>query len=1317
MRSSSPAAASPRLSGPAAVKFGTVNATSYTINSTTQITAVAPAGSSGTTVDVTVTNTVGTSGTSGVTKYSYGGPVITSINPKGGPAAGGTLVAITGTGFTGVTSVKFGDKAATTYTVGSSTSITATAPAGTSGTTVEVTVTTTAGTSPTGSATNDYSYGIPTVSSLTPAAGPFISGTSVVITGANFLGTTSVMFGTLTAAFTVNSATQITATAPGGANGSTVDVVITNAAGKNAESVAAKYSYGIPTITKLEPSAGPPAGANSVVITGTGFTGVSSVKFGGNSASFTVDSADLLDSDASQTITAVAPSGTLNSTVEVTVTTPAGTNTTTPTTNDYRYIGVPTVSAISPTSGLTSGGTSVVITGTYFIGLSGTSAVQFGSKDATSYTVNSDTQITAVAPSGTGTVQVKVTNPVGTSSNTPADDFFYGKPVITGLNPPAGVTSGPYAVVISGSGFTDVDWVRFYYDAILYVSAVNFTVNSSSQITAVVPNHVPGFADGPDDVTVDVVVHNATGTSASGAASKFTYGPPLISSVDPSGGPTGGGNSIVITGRGFTGTSDSMSVMFGTAPGTITAINYVNTDNPKRECTKITVTAPPKGAMSSPVTIRVTTPVGFYDWSSYYYGVPTVTNLNPVAGSNAGGNSVVITGSGFTGATDVLFDADNTAPYTVDSDTQITVSAPNGPDYTLVDVTVVGIGGGTSATGAATKYNFGEPQVDGLNPSGGPTAGGTSVIITGTGFRGVSSVMFGTTAASFTVNSATQITATAPSSESAIPVNVTVTNPAGTSSISGSGNDYSYGLPTVTSISPAAGAAAGGYTVTINGTSFGTAPTVKFSSTSATVLTSSATLITVTAPPGTLGETVHVNVTNGAYTSAPTRANEFSYGPPTITDLNDNGGATTGGEQVEILGTGFTGVTGASAVKFGGTNATSYTVDSYGKITAVAPAGTGTVHVTVTTPAGTSAIDTTVGSDTKYSYGLPTVASLSPAAGGIGTGVIITGTNLSGVEKVHFGTAPVPFIVINSDTQITVQAPGGGSHPWPVVVTNGYGDSTVTSIGQYYSYFKPTVDGLSPDNGPTSGGTTVVITGTNFTGVTSVMFEGVSVAYTVNSPIQITATAPPAPGGTAGQHVTVTVTNLVDTSSATKEYAYGVPTVSGVTPAAGALDGVGETVVITGTNFVNVPASNGVVFYDPATPLTPYYATAYTVNNSGQITVTGVPNGPDYTTVDVRVLNGSDLWSATNPVDEYSFGVPKITNLSPPSGSAGTSVTITGVCFTGVTSVTFGGVSASYTVNSPTSITAIAPSGLSGSQVVKVTNAEGESTVTMNFNY
>ena len=84
----------------------------------------------------------------------------------------------------------------------------------------------------------------------------------------------------------------------------------------------------------------------------------------------------------------------------------------------------PTVTGLNPTHGSSASGTNVVITGTNFENVS---AIKFGTIDAISYTVNTTTQITATAPTGTAgsTVDVSVTTSAGTSSNTTADDYGY----------------------------------------------------------------------------------------------------------------------------------------------------------------------------------------------------------------------------------------------------------------------------------------------------------------------------------------------------------------------------------------------------------------------------------------------------------------------------------------------------------------------------------------------------------------------------------------------------------------------------------------------------------------------------------------------------------------------------------------------------------------------------------------------------------------------------------------------------------------------------------------------------------------------------
>ncbi len=86
----------------------------------------------------------------------------------------------------------------------------------------------------------------------------------------------------------------------------------------------------------------------------------------------------------------------------------------------------PTVTSVSPKLGKDTGGTSVTISGS---ALTGATAVEFGTIRASSFTVNSDTQISAVAPPApVGTVNVTITNPEGKSAVVPTDRFTFLPP-------------------------------------------------------------------------------------------------------------------------------------------------------------------------------------------------------------------------------------------------------------------------------------------------------------------------------------------------------------------------------------------------------------------------------------------------------------------------------------------------------------------------------------------------------------------------------------------------------------------------------------------------------------------------------------------------------------------------------------------------------------------------------------------------------------------------------------------------------------------------------------------------------------------------
>ncbi|WP_217547751.1 IPT/TIG domain-containing protein, partial [Streptomyces sp. GbtcB6] len=109
---------------------------------------------------------------------------------------------------------------------------------------------------------------------------------------------------------------------------------------------------------------------------------------------------------------------------------------------------------------------------------------------------------------------------------------------------------------------------------------------------------------------------------------------------------------------------------------------------------------------------------------------PLVTSVSPSQGNPAGGTAVTISGSGFTGAIAVRFGSRLATNVAVVSDTQITATTPAGTG--TVGVTVTGPGGTSTQNVTFTYSVVPAPSITSLVPPSGPTAGGNSVLITGT---------------------------------------------------------------------------------------------------------------------------------------------------------------------------------------------------------------------------------------------------------------------------------------------------------------------------------------------------------------------------------------------------------------------------------------------------------------------------------------------------------------------------------------------------------------------------------------------------------
>lgn len=350
---------------------------------------------------------------------------------------------------------------------------------------------------------------------------------------------------------------------------------------------------------------------------------------------------------------------------------------------------------------------------------------------------------------------------------------------------------------------------------------------------------------------------------------------------------------------------------------------------------------------------------------------------------------------------------------------------------------------------------------------------------------------------------------------------------------------------TITAVTPASGSPSGGTAVTITGTTFVLGGSdVFFGGKPATnVVVVSPTSITCKTPAGVFGAQVDVAIRTPGGVSAPAPAAKFSYlDPPTVTKVDKNRGPAAGGGEVVITGTNFVAGNGPdgkpnTTVKFGGVAATAVLVGGTpNSLTCTVPAAGAdlTVDVVVTNKAGSS----TPSAASKYTYvPKPVVTAVTPVSGPVAGGqpVTVTGTNLTGVTAIHFGTAQTTPAAGGTDTSLTCATPAGSAGEVAVTVVTDGGTSEESDGGKYTYLARPTVTGLSPATGPAAGGTTITVSGTNLASTTSVTFDGV--AGTGLTAVTATSLSVKSPPGTSGQaaHVVVHTTLAGDSTPSTAD--------------------------------------------------------------------------------------------------------------------------------------------------------------------------------------
>ncbi|MFC6018447.1 IPT/TIG domain-containing protein [Plantactinospora solaniradicis] len=420
----------------------------------------------------------------------------------------------------------------------------------------------------------------------------------------------------------------------------------------------------------------------------------------------------------------------------------------------------------------------------------------------------------------------------------------FGVPTVVPVNAPGVVVSSPVIVPGVADAALNITLTRIETVTPTGATATGILATVTLTGTAVVP------------INIDVgslILAEATCERALPVAA------PTAASINPNSGPQSGGQQVTITGTNFI--PGATTVTFDGVPATDVVVAPGGTS--------LTATTP--AGEVGPASVVVSTTSGASDSLAYTYiadgSDAVVTDLTPTSGPTAGGTPVTITGSGFEGVTGVTFDGIPGTGFTVNpAATEITVVTPSN-DAGPATVNLVFPAG----TAAAPVFTFVAPTISDVAPDQGPTSGGTSVTITGTGFTGATGVTFGgNLGTNLVVNPAgTSLTVTTPAGPAG-PVDVVVLLP-GPDATAADGFTYLLAAPTISDIDPDRGPAGGGTTVTVNGSGFvpgGTTVNIcgrSIAASSVTVSPDGLSLTFVT-PPCAAGDTT-VTVTTSEGTS------------------------------------------------------------------------------------------------------------------------------------------------------------------------------------------------------------------------------------------------------------------------------------------------------------------------------------------------------------------------------------------------------------------------------------------------------------------
>ena len=691
-------------------------------------------------------------------------------------------------------------------------------------------------------------------------------------------------------------------------------------------------------------------------------------------------------------------------------------------------------------------------------------------------------------------------------------------PILTGISPASGPTAGGTLITLTGQDFSASPTVM--------IGGLAATVQPGGSATSVVVSLPAG-----EGTNLQVVL-DAGGIYSNALA--FSYLPPAISGVSPGTGPTQGGTTLTVTGSNF-GLNPSVFVGPSFAPVISTSHTQLTCILPAGQGQNVQLVVFVGGQLSAA--------------ASFSYTAPAITSLSPANGPVAGGTPITINGSNFGTSPVVTFDG-VVVPSTADAVTphnKLHITSPSGSG-TARKIAVVASG----QLSNSVSFNYDGPTLYGINPATGSTSGNFPVTLTGANF-GLNPVV--------TVNGVGATVLPGASDGSLV-----FTFPAG----QGSGREvrimnserqyssifFSHPPPSITGLSPTSAPTSGNVPITITGQNFGTSPTVTLGGNPVALVSATHSEIVFTLPQSFSGGTnLPVIVQAGDQISAPS---SFSYDlAPVITSISPATGTTQGGYTLTLNGSHF----GVSPTVFIGGSFALVTASTSTQVTVIVPAGQGqNREVRLTVNGVTSGAVT-------FSYTAPAITALSATNGPIagGTPITITGSNFGLAPVVTFDGVVVPNIAdaVTPHNKLSITSPPGSGTGRKIAVMAGGQFSNSVS----FNYDGPILYGISPATGPTLGGTSITLTGSNFGLTSTVSIGGENAPLLAGSVEGSLIVALPAGQG-AGNEMQIT---SAERQSSIAFFSYIPPSITSISPTSAPSSG-NVPITIAGQNFGISPA-------------------------------------------------------------------------------------------------------------------------------------------------